>query len=255
MLKAGTRLSVRKDGRLETIIVGYLGKQLVIIDHEYKVHYPAFYSQDEDLATMKIRTPDETYYVTGMSHPLRTTLHLDFLPPYLHSFHLDDENGDIIVLASQEREEYRKLKLTSDCTEEGLNEKLDAYYYDDHLLPIALYRFTQSPFMGFSDVFNRQYSVWWEMDRVPLDDQLKQKLMMLAGNGYDRIADRDMYDFDESEKVYYIDRLDRMDYFFPLEPTTYSIYDLIEAGIVAIDPHRWWGYQAFIEDFLTEGDV
>lgn len=254
MLKAGTRLSVMKDGKPETITVAYLGKQFVIVDHDYQVHYPAFYSQAEDLSLIKIRTQDATYFVQGMFHPPMTELHLMYLPPELRHFHLDDKTGDILVLANTERTEFAQIKFyhDADVNEHKINEKIESHYRYNRLLPVALYRYTKSPFMTQPCVYNRQYTVWWEADRVPLLEDLREKLMRLQVEGYKRVAPRELVDFDD-DATYYISRYDRMDSFFPLRTNIYDINDILEANAIATDVRFWRGYEEFRQDFC-EGE-
>lgn len=249
MIKAGSVFMVQGDGYPEILTTAYMGKQFVVLDSNYQVHYPAFYELDNKSNITKISTKENVYYVLDMFQPLLTAMDLKYLPPYLRYFHCDDTTGDFIVLASPEQHTYKIIRLLSEAEEELINEKIEKYYVENRIVPVALYRFTRSPYATKSCDLSRQYSVWWEADRISLDNELRNRLVDLSVKGYTNIMASETMGFDDGKSTYYINKYDRMDSFFPLQETSYFINEILGANAISCEPKTWFGYKQFRKTF------
>lgn len=247
MLKAGTKLKVLHNGKVETVSVGYCDKQFAIITQGYQILSPAFFSQDEDLNIIDIRTKNDIYHVIDLVKPYNQDMTLYTFPDYYREFHLGYADGDMIVFASLESSRYECLRLEPNMTQSDINKRIKDMF-DSHLLAIAVYKCQSSPYLDLlSDM--KQYGVWWERDRVDLDKRLEEALKDLKMRGYKRLVPNEITEFNEADDSYMLTKYDRMDKFFPLYSIEYSIDELLETKVIAVLPMLWKGYQKFLKDF------
>lgn len=244
MLRRGTKLHVlRDDGQPDMLTVGYCGKQLAFIDRNYNVFCPAFYSQDDDMDILLVKSKEKSFTVIDMNHPKVVVMH-PFLSRDSFSFISGYSNGDILVFCSDEEERYKTLKVTPKYDEHSLNNEIKKLYYDERLLHLATYRCLESPYFKNLDDL-RQYGIWWIRDQVLLDPVLFDYLVHIRNMGYQKIVSED--------RVYKTDYLFNSSEFFPLCKMEYSIDDLLENKVIAIFPEKWKGYQKFREEFCERG--
>ena len=234
MIKAGTKIKAIRKDKAEIITVGYVRGQLAIIDADYQIYYPSFYTDSDNI----IHTPNGDYHVQEILSANQIEMNLDFLSPHIKEYYI----GDVVVVTAPAKDYYKLIKINCGTQEQDVNRKINSYYTEERLIPVAVYGFRENMFLPVFELDN--YNLY-------LNGELIKKLKALKTSGYEYISDVMLSDKSDSTyfTTFYTLKYDRMDYYFPLEEKKYKISDLIESRTITIDLQTWDGYKKFRDDY------